>query len=120
MPSLGLQLNLTPGPAVAPESDRVGRREASLFALQALDGGRCRIRILLPGADRVELAGDFTNWIPVPMSVAGPGTWEVVLGIDPGPHRMNIRVDDGPWIAPSGLDAVEDEFNGHVGLFIAP
>jgi hypothetical protein len=29
---------------------------------------------------------------------------------------MNVRVDGGPWAAPSGMPVVTDDFGGTVGI----
>jgi hypothetical protein len=90
------------------------------FDLQPLSGNRRRIRIRLPDAATVEIAGDFTDWNPVPLQNRGLDTWEMDCTIASGPHRTNIRIDGGRWVAPPGLQTLEDEFNGVVGIFIAP
>jgi hypothetical protein len=64
----------------------------------------------------VELIGDFTGWQPVPLTRLPDGTWSVTLTVDAGLHRMNVRVDDGPWGVPVGLTAVGDDFGGTVGV----
>jgi hypothetical protein len=38
----------------------------------------------------------------------------------PGAHRCNVRIDGDRWIAPAGTTPVEDDFNGRVGLIVAP
>jgi hypothetical protein len=62
--------------------------------------------------------GDFTDWAPVTMSPIAADTWTYNVFIGPGVHRINIRIDGGPWVAPPGLTVVRDDFGGAVGLLV--
>jgi hypothetical protein len=73
-----------------------------------------------PGATRVEVTGDFSNWEPVALSRAETGEWSAVLQLTRGTYRFNVRIDDGPWIVPAGVSRLEDEFGGDVGLLRVP
>ena len=44
------------------------------------------------------------------------GRWEAWLDATPGLYRVNLRLDDGPWLAPPGMPSVDDDFGGRVGL----
>lgn len=79
-------------------------------------GERQRIRIWVPGSTRVELMGDFTRWQAVPLARLDDGGWELILPLAPGLYRLNVRVDGGPWAAPSGMPVVLDDFGGTVGI----
>lgn len=79
-----------------------------------------RIVLHAPAAAQVELAGDFTDWQPVPLDRAGGDTWETVIVIPSGLHRLNVRIDGGPWIAPAGTTRATDEFGGTVGMVAIP
>jgi hypothetical protein len=46
--------------------------------------------------------------------------WEVSLPVTPGVHRMNLRLDGGPWIVPAGLRLERNEFGGAAGLLVVP
>ncbi|HWH52859.1 MAG TPA: glycogen-binding domain-containing protein [Gemmatimonadaceae bacterium] len=74
------------------------------------------IRVLAPTARRVELSADFTGWQPIALSPAGGGWWSVARKLDPGTYQLNLRVDGGAWLAPPGLLASRDEFDGVVGI----
>jgi Carbohydrate-binding module 48 (Isoamylase N-terminal domain). len=67
------------------------------------------IRLHAPAAQRVELAGDFTDWRPVALEPASEGDWRVVLPIAPGLHRLAVRVNGGDWQAPPDTRAVISE-----------
>jgi Carbohydrate-binding module 48 (Isoamylase N-terminal domain) len=80
--------------------------------------GGVSLRVHAPRAKLVELSGDFTNWVPVPMSPTSGGWWAVTLPITPGKYQMNLRLDGGKWLVPPGLLSMSDEFGGTVGLLI--
>ena len=94
------------------------------------DGGRIDIRggadslrvvtVRLSPAALVEITGDFTDWEPVAMASLPNGEWRVERVIAPGPHRVAIRVDGGPWRVPPNLPRVADDFGGEVGIVIVP
>jgi hypothetical protein len=71
---------------------------------------------------RVELMADFTDWQPVPMTEIRPGLYQATLrdAIRSGPHRVNIRVDQGDWVVPSELPPVIDDFGGTAGSLVVP
>jgi hypothetical protein len=81
------------------------------------DGSRT-LTIGLPAAQTVELMGDFTDWRPVPMTRALNGTWVARVALSPGSHRVNVRMDAGPWRTPPGLPVAPDDFGGLVGLLV--
>jgi len=87
------------------------------FEVRTLSGDRRAVWVQAPGAERVELMGEFTGWEPVRLRRrAGTSSeWSVVLTIPPGIHRMNIRIDGGPWGVPPGVTALDDDF-GPVGI----
>jgi hypothetical protein len=88
------------------------------FSIGELTDGEYEVRIRLPQARVVELAGDFNEWKPIRLSQTEADTWRVALHLKPGTYHMNIRVDGATWIAPPGVPSVADEFNGQVGLII--
>lgn len=93
------------------------RRE---FRIQRVTGDTHGIRLYVPDASTVELAGSFTDWQPIPMKSAGRGWWELVTALPSGLHSLNVRADGGAWRVPPGLEAVADEFNGTVGVLLIP
>ena len=76
------------------------------------------LRVHAPGATSVELMGDFTDWQPVTLRYAGAGTWEILLPLPPGVHRVNLRLDGGPWIVPAGARPERSDFGGVVGVVV--
>jgi hypothetical protein len=86
------------------------------FEVQRLSGDTLRLGLRAPGACRVEIMGDFTDWQPVALSRKDGQRWETTLVIPRGAHRLNLRVDGGPWGIPPGVTPLTDEFGGVVGI----
>jgi hypothetical protein len=110
--SVGLHFGDRPRPA--------GLRRRTMPAgptLHVLAGaaGTQRIVVLAPGASTVEVMADFTGWEPVALGLHDDG-FALELPIAPGTHRVAIRVNGGPWMAPSNMPAIDDDFGGRVGL----
>lgn len=112
---IGLRLGLPAGSALPPIPV-----PAAAPALEVRDARDGYVVLLarVPGARRVEVKGDFTDWKPVELTAAGPGVWQARLRVAPGIHRVNLRVDGGAWIVPPGLPSLVDEFDGAVGILI--
>jgi hypothetical protein len=81
-----------------------------------------RLTLFAPGATTVDITGDFTNWQPVALS-RNPGAgdaWGGTFRIPRGMHRINVRRDGGPWLAPGGTTHSTDDYDGEVGVFVLP
>lgn len=80
------------------------------------------LTLYAPGATVVEISGDFTDWRPVPLSrnPASADAWVASFRIPKGLHRINVRRDGGPWMAPGGTTRSADDYDGEVGVFILP
>jgi hypothetical protein len=91
---------------------------ASIVAVAA-DGGAVVVRVNAPGAQRVDLMGDLTDWSPMPLERRG-GQWEVRLTTTRGSHHVMLRIDGGAWVVPSNLPRIDDELGGSVGLLVIP
>ena len=96
------------------------RPTATTFALRPGAPGEYVVALHAPGARVVELSGDFTGWQPIGLREVATGRWEATVRMAPGAHRCNVRIDGDRWIAPAGTTPVEDDFNGRVGLIVAP
>jgi hypothetical protein len=77
------------------------------------------LRFELPAAQRVEIAGDWTGWEPVPLQRESRGRWVLRVTLPAGVHRFNLIVD-GEWTVPPGVTSVPDGFGGRTGLLIVP
>jgi hypothetical protein len=94
------------------------RPTAAAFQIDDAEHGTRRLRIRVPSARSVELSADFTNWQPVSLRHVDGDQWETTLVIAPGMHRVAIRVDGDAWTTPPGIAAVQDEFQGTVGVIV--
>lgn len=74
--------------------------------------------VVAPRATRVDLAGDFTDWEPLPLRRAPDGSWRLERRVPAGSHRFNLRVDGGAWGVPPGVPTLRDEFGGVVGVLV--
>lgn len=85
-------------------------------------GEGARLRVLTgTDAQAVEVAGTFTGWAPVALDREGAGAWACGVVLPSGPHRLMLRVDGGPWIAPANLPTLADEeLGGEVGMVTIP
>jgi hypothetical protein len=108
--------------AILPSHDAVvAMRTAAHTRLVPQDVGAVLI-VRVTGPDstaRVELAGTFSGWEPVPLRRSADG-WEAQVALTPGRHRVAFRVDGGPWRAPATLARVRDDFGGEAGLIVVP
>jgi hypothetical protein len=118
-----------PAPAMLPHvlvpvSGSDGGSTTTETALEIQRGRGDAVRLLLsaPGATTVEVSGDFTDWRPVSLTRTPAKTdlWQTTLQIPPGIHRINVRRDGGPWMAPRGTTRATDDFDGEVGVFTLP
>lgn len=123
--SLGLRIS-TRRPAVTPMSDLRAQLLAATNtrrgapALQSRRKSANAVTLVLrdASATSVEIMGDFTGWSPVAFTQVGADRWSVTLPIQPGSHRVNVRIDGGAWGVPAGVPSLNDEFSGVVGLLI--
>ena len=99
---------VTPEAATGVESFEADRQTAGTVAL----------RVRAPGADSVEITGDFTGWSPVRLERTSEGVWAGSFSLPPGQYQMNLRINGGSWLVPPGLLSLKDEFGGSVGLLV--
>jgi hypothetical protein len=78
------------------------------------------ICVTAPGAESVELSGDFTDWRGESLRRTATDCWEFTSSIPPGVYRVNVRLDGGRWLVPRGLRTEDDEFGGRVGILVIP
>jgi hypothetical protein len=98
--------------AVAPS------RESEVSIARMANGSVVIVRVNAGALARVDIAGSFSGWEPVPITFKG-GFWEAQVHVPPGRHRVAYRIDGGPWRAPLGLARLR-EFDGEVGLIVVP
>jgi hypothetical protein len=88
------------------------------FEMHQLPTGMHKIIIHVGGVETVDVMGDFSDWSPLTLTRRGRDTWELSIPLAPGMHQVNVRVDDGPWMAPPNMPTMHDSFNGDVGLIV--
>ena len=93
-----------------------------LLAIRKQRGDDVQLTLYATGATTVEISGDFTDWRPISLSriPAETAAWTATFHIAPVVHRINVRRDGGPWMAPAGSLRRADDYDGEVGVFILP
>ncbi len=82
-------------------------------------GGELSVRVFATDTLVVEIAGDFSDWQPVPLE--REGTFFVArVRLPPGKYRVAVRVNLGVWRAPRNLARVRDDYGGEAGLVVIP
>jgi hypothetical protein len=91
------------------------------ISVSRLSDGQQRIEVRAAG-ERVVVMADFTDWTPVALErdERAGGVWHLDVRAAPGPHRLAIQIDDGPWIVPANLPRATDDFGGVVGIITVP
>lgn len=115
--SLGLRLTAG-APRVGEHVHEPVAARGEDFALLPDSATRRALRVIAPGARRVTVMGDFTDWTPVPLERVSNDAWETRLTIPAGTYRVSLRIDDGRWTAPPGTPARTDEFGGETGVVV--
>jgi hypothetical protein len=80
--------------------------------------GRLAIFLRCRDSHRVELAGDFTDWLATPLEPTDGGWWRLVVPIDPGLHRVRVRLDNGAWEVPPGLPRAAGDGDSPAGVLL--
>lgn len=106
------------GPKPLPVMQRSVIAEAGVLAF-AGGGGELVVRVLAVESMLVEVAGDFSDWQPLPMEREG-SFWVARARLRPGKHRVAVRVNLGEWRAPRNLARVRDDYGGEAGLVVVP
>ena len=81
--------------------------------------GRATIRIDARQVDGVpSIAGDFTNWKPVPMQRQG-ASWIWAGLLPPGVYHYAFVTEDGTWFVPASVPGRKDDgMGGHVAVLV--
>jgi len=104
----------------SPANGDGGGTGSARLDVEPMSGGPVRLVVRVPGAATVELAGDFTDWQPIALRRSAEGTWETILPIPSGVHRVNVRIDGAGWLVPAGTTRSSDDFGGEVGIVSVP
>ncbi|HXV90525.1 MAG TPA: glycogen-binding domain-containing protein [Gemmatimonadales bacterium] len=114
--SLGVRVFLTHRPPAALRGGAGERRPAVAIR----EGPDVLVRFTVPDARQVAIAGEWSDWQPLPLTPTGPGTWQVRLTLAPGTYRFTLVVDGTRWLVPAGVVTVPDEMGGEQGLLVVP
>lgn len=124
--SLGLRWRLAPagglpgGPASPPAAAMpAASAEAPVAEATEGPGEARRLRVRAPGASRVEVRGDWTEWRPVALVREGDA-WVLATPLPRGTRRLTVRADGGTWRVPANLAGADDDFGSRVGLLVVP
>lgn len=82
-------------------------------------GGTLVVRIEAHDSLAVEVAGDFSDWKPLPLVREG-AYWVARVPLPPGKYHVGVRANLGLWRAPRNLARVRDDFGGESGLIVIP
>ncbi|MDH5235312.1 MAG: glycogen-binding domain-containing protein [Gemmatimonadota bacterium] len=82
-------------------------------------GGELVVHVFSIESQLVEVAGDFSEWQPLPLERDG-SYWVARVRLAPGKYRVGVRVNHGEWRAPRNLARVRDDFGGESGLIVVP
>lgn len=111
-------VRLSFGPKPLPVMERATLAEARVLA-RAGGGGELVVRIAASDTMVVEVAGDFSEWRPLPLVREGDD-WVARIVLPPGKYRLGVRANLGPWRAPRNVARVRDDFGGESGLIVIP
>lgn len=99
-------------------AEALPRSRTSSIAPEVADG---TVRIELPktgSGGPPAIAGDFTDWEPVPMTDGGDH-WVVTFQLEPGVYRYAFRTSSGDWYVPESEPSRRpDGFGGHVAVLV--
>jgi hypothetical protein len=110
--SIGLRFNEAPRLAL-----RGGRARPTIQI--AGDASSRLLRVRAPGARRVDVMGDFTDWEPIELALTGD-VFSRAVTMSSGTHRVVLRIDGGEWQPAANTPAVDDDLGGRVGLVVVP
>ena len=82
----------------------------------AVPSGATRLAIVAPTAKRVEVAGDWNEWVPVTATRHRDGTWYADVRLPRGEYRYAFRIDGQKWDVPDGVPSMDDGFGGRSAL----
>jgi hypothetical protein len=99
----------------------MARSEIARATVEPAPGGGGELVVHVFAADTmiIDVAGDFSDWQPVPLVREG-GLLVARVRLAPGKYRVAVRVNLGDWRAPRNLARVRDDYGGEAGIVIVP
>ncbi len=95
-----------------------GRPRGRDVTIESTQAGRLRVTFVVPGAQRVAIAGEWNDWTPVALTRVDGERWQANVALGKGAHRFSLLVDGDRWVVPSGVPSIPDSFGGTVGLLV--
>lgn len=83
------------------------------FGAPGRDGGQVRLWLDAPRARQVAVAGDFTEWKPVPLTRRGP-RWETELELPPGRYQYVFIVNNKVMVVDPRSRELERDARGRL------
>jgi hypothetical protein len=113
----GLRIGLGGRARTAAASDvvRVGR-DAGRASAASPTG--VAVRFTVEHTTAVGVAGEWTEWVTVPLEVDGRGRRVLRTRLRPGVYRFVLVSAEGRFFVPAGVTTVPDDFGGVVGLLV--
>jgi hypothetical protein len=115
-----LGLRLLQMPRLGRRTSKANESPIRKFVVTSDANGTTTIRVHAPDAQSVEIMGDVTGWITLPLVAMESGWWYTKLTINSGVHHLNIRADSHPWGPPPGVPVIQNQYEGVVGVIIIP
>ena len=85
---------VAPRPPASARAESDTRGIAFAMLTPKSSGALLVVHIVADDTSRVELAGTFSDWKPVPLTRTNAG-WEAEIALPPGRHRVAVRVNGG-------------------------
>jgi hypothetical protein len=95
---------------VSPRSS-VSRSPRSVEVVSKNGAVIVRLRVTDAPTGEVAIAGDFSDWRPIPMALEG-GQWVIRLPLAPGVYHYAFRAARGDWFLPSSTPGARDDGMG--------
>ena len=88
-------------------------------SVEPIGAGRVRVVIEFGReVERLDIAGDWNGWMPLPLQRAGRHRWWAEFLLDRGIHRYALVIDGVEWTVPDGVPTEPDDFGGEVALLV--
>ena len=113
--SVGVRAFLIARPAAGP-----GAGGGPRPAVAVREGPEVVVRFTVPDARQVAIAGEWSDWQPVPLVPVGRDAWQVRLVLTPGTYRFTLVLDGTRWLVPAGIVTVSDGMGGEQGVLVVP
>ena len=100
----------------------IRRSGAEKGVKELIEKRKVTFKVRAPGAKRVQLAGDFNDWVPDshPMEKDEEGFWKVGLRLAPGKYEYKLLVDGRWWEDLDGGNCAPNPFGTLNKVLVVP